>query len=60
MDSKNIKTSDPHRLLLNLTNKVNLKRSDKYVALANISMYYIWKNIKTSYKNNKLKISALT
>ena len=60
MDSKNIKTSDPHRLLLNLTNKVNSKRSDKYVALANISMYYIWKNIKTSYKNNKLKISALT
>ena len=60
MDSKNIKTSDPHRLLLNLTNKVNLKRTDKYVALANISMYYIWKNIKTSYKNNKLKISALT
>ena len=60
MDSKNIKTSDPHRLLLNLTNKVNLKRSDKYVALANISMYYIWKNIKTSYKNNKLKVSALT
>ena len=60
MDSKNIKTSDPHRLLLNLTNKVNLKMSDKYVALANISMYYIWKNIKTSYKNNKLKISALT
>ena len=40
------KTSDPHKLLLNLTDKINLKRSDKYVALSNISIYYIWKKIK--------------
>ena len=33
MNSENIKTSDPHRLLLNLTYKTNLKKSDKYVAL---------------------------
>ena len=39
MNSKNSKTSDPHRPLLNLTDKINLKRSDKYVALTNISMY---------------------
>ena len=40
MNSKNSKTSNPHRLLLNLTNKTNLKRSDKYVALSNLSIYY--------------------
>ena len=58
INSKNSKTSDPHRLLLNLTDKTNLKRSDKYVALSNLSMYYTWKNIIESYKNNKFKISA--
>ena len=40
MDSKNSKISDPHRLLLNLTDKINLKRNDKYVSLSNFSMYY--------------------
>ena len=55
-NSRNSKTSDPHRLLLNLTDKTNLKRSDKYVSLSNLSIYYTWKNIKTSYKNNKFKI----
>ena len=33
MNSKNSKTSDPPRLLLNLSDKINLKRSDKYVTL---------------------------
>ena len=47
--------SDPHRLLLNLLGKINLKRTGKYVALSNLSMYYTWKNVKQSYKNNKLK-----
>ena len=60
MNSENSKTSDPHRLLLNLANKINLKRNDKYVALSNLSIYYIWKNIKRSYKNNKFKLSAPT
>ena len=60
MNSENSETSDPHRLLLNLTDKTNLKRSDKYVALSNLSIYYTWKNIKKSYKNNKFKISAPT
>ena len=59
MNSENGKTSDPHRLLLNLSNKINLKRSEKYVALSNLSIYYTWKNIKKSYKN-KFKISAPT
>ena len=40
MDSENSKTSDPHRLLVNLSDKINLKRSDKYVALSNPSIYY--------------------
>ena len=58
MNSGNSKTSDPHRLLLNLSDKINLKRSDKYVALSNLSIYYTWKNIKKSYKNSKFEISA--
>ena len=58
--SKSSKTSDPLRLLLILSDKINLKRSDIYVALSNLSIYCTWKNIKKSYKNNKSKISAPT
>ena len=43
MNSENSKTSDPHRLLLILTDKINLKRSDKYVALSKLSIYYTGK-----------------
>ena len=60
MNSENSKISDPHRLVLNLTDKINLKRSDKYVALSNLSIYFTWKNIKKSDKNNKIKLSAQT
>ena len=60
MNSENSKTSDPQRPLLDLTNKINLNRSDKYIALLNLSIYYILKNIKKSYKNDKFKISAQT
>ena len=60
MNSKNSKTSKPHVLVLNLTDKLDLRRSDKYVALSNLSIYYTWKNIKNSYNNNKFKISAPT
>ena len=60
MNYENSKTSDSHRLLLNLSDKINLKRSDKYVALSNLSIYYTWKNIKKLYKNNKFKISSPT
>ena len=48
MNSKNSKISDPDRLLLNLTEKINLERCDKYVALSNPGIYYTWKNIKKS------------
>ena len=51
MNSGNSKTSDPHRQLLNLADKINLKRSDKYVTLSNLSICYTWKNIKKAYKN---------
>ena len=60
MNSKNSKTSDPHRLLLKLTDKTDLRRKDKYIALSNLSIYYTWKNIKKAYKNSNLKISAAT
>ena len=60
MNSKNSKTSDPHRLSLNLTNDIDLRRKDKYIALSNLSIYYKWKNIKKLCKNNKFKISAPT
>ena len=40
MNSKNGKTCDPHRLLLNITDKIDLKRKDKYIALSNLNIYY--------------------
>ena len=46
MNSENSKASDPHKLLLDLTDKITLRRSDKYVALSNLSIYCTWKNIK--------------
>ena len=46
MNSENSLASDPQKLLLNLSVKIKLKRSDKYVALSNLSIYYTWKNIK--------------
>ena len=60
MNSKNRKAFDPYRLIVNLSHKINLNRSDKYVALSNLSIYYTWKNIKKSYRNNKFQISAPT
>ena len=56
MNSKNSRTSDSHRLLINLTDQIKLKRSDKYVALSNLSIYFTQENIKKSYKNDKFKI----
>ena len=46
MNSESSKISDLHRPLLSFTDKVNLKRSDKHVALSNLSICYIEKNIK--------------
>ena len=59
-NSKNSKIPNLHRLLLNLSDKTKLKRSEKCFALSNFSIYYTWKNIKRSYKNNESKISVAT
>ena len=58
MNSENSKTSDPHRPLLNPSDKIDLKRSDKYVTLSSLSIYYAWKNIEKWYKNDEFKITA--
>ena len=60
MNSKKSKTSKPHILILKLTDKLDLRRGEKSIALSNLSIYYTWKNIKNSYNNNKFKISAPT
>ena len=60
MNTENSKTSEPHRFKLDLTDKLNLKNSNKNMALANLSIYYTWKNIKSKYNNNKFKISVPT
>ena len=60
MNSENSKTSKPHVLILKLTNKLDLRMGKKVIALSNLSIYYTWKNIKSSYNNNKFKISAPT
>ena len=60
MNSKNSKTSEPHRFRLDLTDKLDLKDLKKNMALANLDIYYTWENIKSEYNNNKFKISAQT
>ena len=60
MSSENSRTSECHVLVLKLADKLDLERVQKSVALLNLSIYYTWKKIKSSYKNNKFKISAPT
>ena len=60
MNTENSKTSKSHRFNLDLTDKLNLKDSKKNMALANLSVYHTWKNIKSEYNNNKFKISDTT
>ena len=54
MNSQNSKTSDLHILLINLTDKINFKGSDKFVSLSNLSIWKLstWKNMKKSYTNS--------
>ena len=56
MNSENSKTSKPHVLVLKLTNKLDLRIGEKIIALLNRSIYYTWKNIKSSYNNNNYNI----
>ena len=60
MNAENSKTNEPHRFKLDLTDKLNLKSPNKNMALANLSIYYTWKNIKSDCNNNIFKISAPT
>ena len=60
MNTKNSKTNEPHKFKLDLTDTLNLEDSKKNIALANLSIYYTQKNIKSEYNNNKLKIFAPT
>ena len=60
MNSENSRNSEYHVLVLKLADKLDLKRSQKSAALSNLSIYHTWKNIKSSYNNNKFKISAPT
>ena len=57
---ENSKTSEPHVLILKLTNKLDLRIDEKIIALSNLSIYYTRKNIKNSYHSNKFKMSELT
>ena len=58
MNSENSKTSKPHILKLKLTDKLDLRIGEKVIALSNLSIYYTWKSLKSSYNNSKFKISA--
>ena len=60
MNTENSKKNEPHRFKLDLIDKLNLKNPIKNMALANLSIYYTWKNIKSEYNNNKFKISPPT
>ena len=60
MNSENSRTSEYHALVLKLTDKLDLRRGKKTVALSNLSIYYTLESIKSSYSNNKFKISAPT
>ena len=60
MNTENSRTSEPHRFKLDLTDKLNLKNPNKNMALANLIIYYTWKNIASGYNNSKFKVLAPT
>ena len=60
MNSENSKASMPHILKLKLASKLDLRLREKAIALSNLSIYYTWENLKSSYNNNKFKILAPT
>ena len=60
MNTENSKTNEPHRFRLSLADKLNLKNSNKNIALVNLSIYCTWKNNKSAYNKNKFTISAPT
>ena len=60
MNTLNSKKNESSKFIYQFTDKLNLKNPNKNMALANLSIYYTWKNIKSEYKSNKFKISAPT
>ena len=60
MNSEKSKTSEPHVLILNLNDKLDLRRGEKIIASSNLSSYYTWRNIKNSYNNSNFKIFVPT
>ena len=60
MNNENGKTNEPHKFRLTLADKLNLKDPNKNMALANLSIYYIRKSIKSAYNNNKFKVFTPT
>ena len=60
MNSENSKTPKPHVLILKLANKLDSRFGEKVIALSDLSIYCEWKNIESSYNNNKFKITAPT
>ena len=60
MNTENSKMNEQNKFVLNLSQRLDLRSSDKHVALQNVSIYYTWKNIRKQYKNSKLKVIAPT
>ena len=60
MNTENSKTNESNKFIDQFTDKLNLKNPNKNMALANLNIYYTWKNIKSKYNNNKFKVSAPT
>ena len=60
MNSKNSKSNELNRFKYDLIDKLDLKNLNKNMALGSLSIYYNWKNVKSTYNNNKFKISAPT
>ena len=60
INASNSATNKSNEFLYKFIDKLDLKNPNKTMALANLSMYYTWKNIKSSYNNNKFKILAPT
>ena len=60
MNTENSKANEPRRFKLDLADKLDVNNPNKSIVLANLSIYYTWKNIKSKYNNNKFKIFAPT
>ena len=60
MNTLNSKTNEANKFIYQFTNKLNLKNPNKNMSLANSSICYTWRNIKSVYNNNKFKISTPT